>query len=163
MVNEEIMLAVALGNWKSGIQRADKLFSSLGVDELAEQVTPGNNRLIYLWGHLAAVNDRMIEFLGLGERIHPEWDAVFLTSPDGASELPPVEELRTWWAEGNNRLSAGFARLSAGDWLAKHTAVSNEDFARDPNRNRFAILLSRTNHLSYHLGQIALRKPDRSS
>jgi hypothetical protein len=35
-------------------------------------------------------------------------------------------------------------------------AVSEEDFAKDASRNRFAILLSRTNHLSYHLGQAVL-------
>ena len=29
-------------------------------------------------------------------------------------------------------------------------------FAKDPLRNRFSILLSRTNHLSYHLGQAVL-------
>ena len=28
--------------------------------------------------------------------------------------------------------------------------------SKDPSRNRFSILLSRTNHLSYHLGQAVL-------
>jgi len=42
------------------------------------------------------------------------------------------------------------------DWRQRHTAVSEEDFAKDPSRNRFAVLLSRTNHLSYHLGQALL-------
>jgi hypothetical protein len=53
-------------------------------------------------------------------------------------------------------LLTGFASLSASEWLQKHTAVSEEEFAKDPLRNRFAILLSRTNHLAYHLGQTAL-------
>jgi hypothetical protein len=35
-------------------------------------------------------------------------------------------------------------------------SVSEEDFAKDTSRNRFSILLSRTNHLSYHLGQAVL-------
>ncbi len=42
------------------------------------------------------------------------------------------------------------------EWLQRHAAVSGEDFAKDPLRNRFSILLSRTNHLSYHLGQAVL-------
>jgi hypothetical protein len=46
--------------------------------------------------------------------------------------------------------------MSWSDWLQRHTAVSEEDFAKDTSRNRFAILLSRTNHLSYHLGQAVL-------
>jgi len=46
--------------------------------------------------------------------------------------------------------------MSWSDWGQKHVVVSEEDFAKDPSRNRFAILLSRTNHLSYHLGQAVL-------
>ena len=42
------------------------------------------------------------------------------------------------------------------DWVQRHSAVSEEDFAKDASRNRFSILLSRTNHLSYHLGQAVL-------
>jgi hypothetical protein len=57
----------------------------------------------------------------------------------------------------NEKLREGFAKFSAADWLQKHTAVSAEDFAKEPHRNRFAILLSRTNHLSYHLGQAVIR------
>jgi len=34
--------------------------------------------------------------------------------------------------------------------------TEEEGFARDPVRNRFSIMLSRTQHLSYHLGQTAL-------
>jgi len=50
----------------------------------------------------------------------------------------------------------GFEKMSESDWVQRHSAVSEEDFAKDPSRNRFAILLSRTNHLSYHLGQALL-------
>jgi hypothetical protein len=46
--------------------------------------------------------------------------------------------------------------MSSNDWAHRHSAVSEEDFAKDPSRNRFAVLLSRTNHLSYHLGQAVL-------
>ena len=51
----------------------------------------------------------------------------------------------------------GFEEMSSSDWVQRpYSAVSAEDFAQDPSRNRFAILLSRTNHLSYHLGQAML-------
>jgi hypothetical protein len=46
--------------------------------------------------------------------------------------------------------------MSPSDWLQRHSAVSEEEFAKDPSRSRFSILLSRTNHLSYHLGQAVL-------
>jgi hypothetical protein len=32
----------------------------------------------------------------------------------------------------------------------------NEDFLKNPLRNRLAVLMNRTGHLSYHLGQAAL-------
>jgi hypothetical protein len=46
--------------------------------------------------------------------------------------------------------------FSPAQWLEKHASVSEEDFAKDPSRNRFAILLSRTSHIAFHLGQTAL-------
>lgn len=48
--------------------------------------------------------------------------------------------------------------LSPADWFAKHTAVSDEDFAKEPHRNRLNVLLSRTIHQSNHLGQLSLLK-----
>jgi len=42
-------------------------------------------------------------------------------------------------------------------WLS-HTAVSDEDFSKNPTRNRLAVFLNRTNHASFHIGQIALTK-----
>jgi uncharacterized damage-inducible protein DinB len=65
-------------------------------------------------------------------------------------------ELRRAWAEVNNRLTTAFERFALEDWLQKHTAVSDEDFAKDPSRNRLAIVMSRTNHASYHSGQAVL-------
>jgi len=37
--------------------------------QLEQQVAPGKNRLIYLWGHLTAVNDGLLPLLGIGERL----------------------------------------------------------------------------------------------
>jgi hypothetical protein len=112
--------------------------------------------LIYLLGHLTATHDRMLDFLGLGERLHPELDALFLSNPDKTIELPPFEIVRGAWVEVNRKVSEGIASFSSTDWLRKHAAVSEEDFAKDGLRNRLAILLSRTNHLAYHMGQVAL-------
>jgi len=48
----------------AGTERADKLFGALSPGELEHEVAPGKNRLIYLWGHLAAVNDALFPLLG---------------------------------------------------------------------------------------------------
>src|ERR1700730_5609342 len=158
MTSEELYLAVALNGWKGNIERADKMFSGLSDQEVLKEIAPGKNRLIYLWGHLTAVHDAMLILLGIGRRLHPEFDVAFVSNPDKAqAEIPSVELVRKAWREVNGRLFEGFASLSAADWLKKQGAVSEEDFLKEPLRNRLAILLSRTNHLAYHLGQTALR------
>ncbi len=68
--------------WKTQIRRADKLFGSLSFEEVLREIAPGRNRLLYLWGHLTAIHDAMLPLLELGERLHPELDAAFVTNPD---------------------------------------------------------------------------------
>ena len=112
---------------------------------------------MYLWGHLTAVHDAMLPLLGLGDRLHPELAAAFLTTADKAADgLPSAATLQRQWSEVNGRLLAAFDNFTASDWAGKHTAVSDEDFAANPLRNRLSVLLSRTSHLSYHIGQTAL-------
>ena len=48
--------------------------------------------------------------------------------------------------------------LGVGLGAAAHW-VSEEDFEREPHRNRFGVLLGRTAHLAYHMGQAALVRP----
>jgi hypothetical protein len=157
MANEGLLISGALNAWKTNIERADKMFSNLTAEQLQKEIAPGKNRLIYLWGHLTAVHDAMLPLLDFGPRLHPEFDLAFISNPDRTvSSMPSAEGVSNSWNAVNRTLSEGFAKLRTEDWLKKHTAVSDEDFAKDPLRNRFAILVSRTNHLSYHLGQAAL-------
>jgi hypothetical protein len=157
MTPEQTIIASAVNSWKLNVERADKVFSGLTDDQLQREVAPGRNRLVYLWGHLTAVHDAMLPLLGLGERLHPELAAAFLTAADRAVDgLPPAAELQRHWGEVNGRLLAGFDHFTASDWAGKHTAVSDEDFAVNPLRNRMSVLLSRTSHLAYHIGQSVL-------
>jgi hypothetical protein len=159
MISETSFIDLALRNWKDNIHRAGTFFGALSGEELQREVAPGKNRLIYLWGHLTAVNDRMVAILGFGERLHPELDAMFVSKPDKTVHLTlSPEKLKHIWDEVNEGLWLGFRKLSPSDWLQKHTSVSEEDFVREPHRNRFALLLGRTAHLAYHLGQAALAK-----
>jgi len=110
-----------------------------------------------LWGHLTAIHDAILPLLALGERLHSEFDAAFVSNPDKSrADIPSHEQVRQAWKTVNGELWKGFEKMSWSDWLQRHTAVSEENFAKDNSRNRFAILLSRTNHLSYHLGQAVL-------
>jgi uncharacterized damage-inducible protein DinB len=157
VTSHELSVQVAINSWRLVLERANKALSNLTDDQLLKEVAPGKNRLIYLLGHLTAAHDAMFPILGLGERLHPELDAIFVTSPDKTgAQLPAVGELRKYWDEVNGKLLSQFATLSADEWLQRHYAMSEEDYAKDPTRNRLAVLLSRTNHASYHLGQITL-------
>lgn len=95
--------------------------------------------------------------LGLGEKLFPELENMFITNPDKTiTELPTLAELRSKWSLIVATLTEHFEKMSAADWLSKHTKVSEEDFAKDVLRNKLNVLIGRTNHQSYHLGQLAL-------
>lgn len=159
MTTEEMLTTAAVHSWKLVIGRFDGSVASLSDEQLQTQVAPGRNRLVYLVGHLTAVHDRMFPLLGLGERLHPELDEIYISNPDQA--LPDsisASALKKAWSEVTSKLTATFETLTPQQWLEKHTAVSKEDFAKDPTRNRLAVLLSRTNHAAFHTGQAALTK-----
>ena len=159
MTTEKSLIDSALRGWKFNVERAEKLFEGLSPAQLEQEVAPGKNRLIYLWGHLAAVNDRLLPLLAIGERLHPEFDDMFISSPDKSVPLAvSAQSLKTAWQEINQKLWEGFSKFADADWAQRHTGVSEQDFEREPHRNRFGVLLGRTAHLSYHLGQAALAR-----
>jgi DinB superfamily len=159
MTNEELLANAALKSWTQVLERFDKGLSALSDDQLQQRVAPGRNRIYYLLGHLTAVHDRLLPMLNIGDRLHPELDEAFISNPDGTLSDPvSVAALRTAWSEINASLTAALDGFAPQDWLQKHAAVSDQDFAADPTRNRLAVVLSRTNHLSFHTGQIILAK-----
>ena len=159
MTNEQLFTITVLNSWKLVIGRFDESLAKLTDEQLQKQVAPGKNRLYYLLGHLNAVHDKLFPLLGLGERLHSELDEAFLSNPDKAHEDPlSAADLRKAWTEVNSKLTAAFERFTPAEWLQKHTAVSDDDFAKDPTRNRLAVVLSRTNHASFHSGQALLAK-----
>ena len=159
MTPNELFIAAAISSWEQIIARVGKLFLSCTEEQLLFEVAPGKNRILYLWGHLAAVDDAMFSVLRLGERLHPELDAVFIAQPDRSMALPAPAGIAKCWESVHTELRARFTALRPGDWLEGHGSVSPEEFERNPTRNRLAVLLSRTNHASYHLGQMMLAKP----
>jgi hypothetical protein len=58
--------------------------------------------------------------------------------------------------EGIDRCATILVLIPMGGMVAAAQRSIQEDYAKDPTRNRLADLLSRTNHMSYHLGQITL-------
>jgi len=156
---DELFVTTVVTSWKLIVNRLNERFAPLDYEQLQKQVAPNKNRLFYLLGHLTAVHDRMLPLLGIGERLHPELDEAYLTNPDQTISDPlPASDLKKAWSEVNAAITSAIEKFSIDDWLKKHTAVSDEDFSKDPKRNRLAVFLNRTNHASYHMGQIALTR-----
>jgi hypothetical protein len=150
---------MAMHAWEVHIKRTNKVFDGLTDEQLFQEIAPGRNRVIYLLGHLLAVHDGMLPILGLGNRLYPQLDEAFIKNPDRTiADLPAAAQLREWWSNINNQLAEHFQRLQPGEWFYKHTLISDEDFQKEPHRNRLSVLINRTNHLSYHLGQLVLVK-----
>jgi hypothetical protein len=159
MTSETIFIRMVLDAWHTHIKRTDELFDSLSDEQLMKEIAPGRNRGIYLLGHLAAVHDRILPLLELGNSLHPELWQPFVENPDReVTELPTTQTLREYWKEINKNLADKMSSLSPEAWFQKHTSVSAEDFAKEPHRNKLNIIVNRTNHLANHLGQLLLLK-----
>lgn len=157
MDTQSLTVRIALNAWDTYVTRTNKHFDQLTDEELQLPVAPGRNRGIYLLGHLVAVHDRMLTLLGFGERKYPHLDELFVTNPDDTSRpFPPASELRSHWIAINQLLSEYYHALPPADWFLPHTAMTAEDHEKEPWRNRLSVLINRTNHLSYHLGQLIL-------
>jgi DinB superfamily len=159
MNQEELFVQMALNPWKQYQQRADKLFDGLTDEQLTKEIAPGRNRGIYVLGHLTAVNDGLFDILELGERHFAHLDHAFIKSPDRAvHQMPSLAELRDSWNKVSLRLAEHFEKMSPSQWFKKHKNISAEDFLKEPHRNKLSVLISRTNHLAYHMGQLMLIK-----
>jgi hypothetical protein len=159
MTNDEILTGTVVDSWKLVIKRFDEVLGHFTDDQLQQQVAPSKNRVFYLLGHLTAIHDRMFPMLGLGDKLHPDLDDPYVTNSDGLLADPlSATELRHTWTEVNDKLTAAFELLRPRDWLEKHAAISNAEFTENPKRNRLSAVANRTNHASYHLGQVVLAK-----
>jgi hypothetical protein len=156
---KQLTVRSVLDAWNSRIEAADKLFNALTDEQLEQEISPGRNRGIYLLGHLTLVHDKMLPLLGFGKQEYSHLDDAFINKPDrSVSTIPSTKELRTNWKNINDKLSKHLNSLSPDQWFEPHTSVTPEDFAKEPHRNRLNVVLGRTNHLQYHIGQAALLK-----
>lgn len=156
-MNNELLVKMVTDAWQKQINATNKIFDNLSDEELMHEVAPGRNRGIYLLGHLAAVHDRMLPLLGFEESKYPELKAIFLDAPDKTVEaIPSAAELRQQWHDVNEALSNHMKTLPTDEWFTRHANISEEDFIKEPHRNRLNVLLDRTIHLSNHRGQLLL-------
>jgi hypothetical protein len=159
MSTEQMFVAGAVKSWNGVISRLSGIFEGASDDRLQREIAPGKNRVVYLLGHLVVAHDRMLALLNLGERRYEHLDQAYFDNPDRSHPDPvTTSELKAAWHDISDRLGTALQSLTPLQWLEKHSAVSDADFAAAPTRNRLAILLSRTNHAALHTGQIILTK-----
>lgn len=155
--NAQAILHLVLQQWQNRCAAFGKLLDTHDDGFFGRAVAPGKNRGIYLTGHLISSTDALLPLFGLGQQLYPELEAPFLTSPDNtAAAYPTINELRACWNAVISSLETSLKKFTPEDWLGRHMNVSPEDFIKEPHRNKLNVLISRTNHISYHLGQLRL-------
>jgi hypothetical protein len=158
-MQNEMASKIIVDSFGNYIKRTTKMLEDLTDEQFGQEISTSKNTGHYLLGHLIAVHDNMLPLMGLGESLYPELIEIFLKNPDKSGlEKPSITQLRNQWTEVHDVLLAKLETLSLDQLLEKHTAVSDEDFAKEPHRNKLNVLLSRTSHLAYHVGQLALKK-----
>lgn len=159
MNSNQLLVKMIVDRWNGSIKNVDGLLNVLTDEQLLKEISAGKNRGVYLLGHLIAVHDDMIVLMGLGEKLFPELKSLFIDSADKTVDnIPSAGELRSQWKRQCEALSSKFESMKTEEWFDKHTAISAEDFSKEPHRNKLNILLTRTTHLAYHTGQMALLK-----
>src|SRR6202042_1962277 len=111
MASNEVFIETAISSWEQVITRVGTLCLSCSEEQLLVEVAPGKNRIVYLWGHLIAIHDAMFSVLRLGERLHPELDAIFIAQPDRSVPLPSSAEIAKCWEDVHTELLSRFRSL----------------------------------------------------
>lgn len=150
---------MVLDRWYGSIKNCNALIQNFTDEQWQSEVAPGKNRGIYLLGHLIAVHDDMLRLLDMGEKQYPELHKTFIAETDKAvAEIPTSTTLMGYWNAQCEAMQQLFDNMTADAWFGKHTAVTEEDFNQEPHRNKLNIIITRTSHLQYHMGQLALLK-----
>ena len=159
MEKKAALTKMALNAWQTQADRTSRFIDELSDGQLEKEIAPGKNRGVYLMGHLAAIHDMLPEILGIGKRNYPDLHTIFVEAPDKTIEkIPTVAELRQIWTSVHDRLKNEFSSMPEEDWFKRHESMTDADFEKDPARNKLSVLLTRTNHLAYHFGQLRLLK-----
>jgi len=152
-------LEIALLQWESSNKRTLKILETISDENFHKQIVPNGNSPSWLFGHLADTDDMLLELFGIQSRLHPALKTIY-HHERGANQSNHLtkEELTSKWKNIIETLNTAFKNMSEQDWLSRHTAVTEEDFKKEPQRNKLNVLLSRVTHKASHLGQIALLK-----
>jgi uncharacterized damage-inducible protein DinB len=134
------------------------MLEAISEEQFSKPIVPGGNSPSWLFGHLADTDDMLLELFGIGTRLHPELGKIY-HHERGVNQTGHLSkaELVANWKEVLTALDQAFKNMKEADWHNRHTAVSEEDFKKEPQRNKLNVMLSRVTHKASHLGQIAMQ------
>lgn len=150
-------LDICLIQWNTYNTRMQKVFDTITEDNYNKPIVPGGNTPSWLLGHLADTDDKLLELFGIGDRLFPELSKIYHHERgQNQSGHLTKSELQSQWKAITTKLDKAFNNWSEAEWHSRHSAVNEEDFKKEPHRNKLNVMLSRVAHKASHLGQIAM-------
>ena len=152
------VLDICLIQWNTYNKIMQKAFDTISDENFNKPIVANGNSPSWLLGHLVDTDDRLLELFGIGNRLHPELKTIYHHERGTNQEGHLTKsELMSKWKSIAAELDKAFKAWSESDWMGRHTAVSEEDFVKEPHRNKLNVMLSRVEHKASHLGQIAMQ------
>lgn len=152
-------LDIALLQWDTYLKRMQKTIDSISDENFHKPIVAGGNSPSWVLGHLVDTDDGLLELFGIRGRMFPELHTIYHheRGTNLAGHLSK-EDLIIKWKAITGELDKAFKSWSESDWMGRHTAVTEEDYKKEPHRNKLNVMLSRVSHRASHLGQIAMMK-----
>jgi uncharacterized damage-inducible protein DinB len=152
-------LDICLLNWDLQNKRIQKIIDTISDENYQKPILDNRNSPSWILGHLAEADDALLELLGIGKRLHPDLTAIY-HHERGSNQSGHLNksDISQKWNAISIELNKAFRSWNEAEWLSRHTAVSEEDFKKEPHRNKLNVLLSRITHKASHLGQLSMQK-----
>jgi uncharacterized damage-inducible protein DinB len=152
-------LQICLLQWDTYNRIMQKVINTISDENFNLPIVPNGNSPSWLLGHLVDTDDKLLELFGIGKRMAPELSSIY-HHERGTNQLGHLskEDLNTTWNTIVSELDKSFKAMTEADWLSRHMSITEEDFKKEPHRNKLNVFLSRIEHKASHLGQIAMQK-----
>jgi len=158
-IEPAILVNMVLTNWNLQNSKLANILNSFSNEQLAAETAPNRNTGIYIVGHLIAVSDGILPLLGFQDKLYPSLQHIFIDNADKAGiDFPSLATLKNNFEAVNQTLQQHFLQTAPIECFTKHLAITDEEFVKEPYRNKLNVMINRTNHLSYHLGQLIYLK-----
>ena len=151
-------LDICLLQWDTYNRRMQHVLETISDEDFHKPVITGGNSPSWLLGHLADTDDALFELFGIQKRMYPDLAKIY-HHERGTNQSGHLtkQELSAQWNAIVEELNRVIKNYSEKEWLSRHTVVSEEDFKKEPHRNKLNVMLTRVTHKASHLGQIALQ------